>query len=55
MGTTTYHIETAAEIDPEWVNGVAKLGVTGGASTPPKAIEAVVGYIRQIAKANQED
>ncbi len=54
MGTTTYHIETAAEIDPEWFHGIAQVGVTGGASTPPEAIEAVVGYIRQIPKACQE-
>ncbi len=54
MGTTTYHIETAAEIEPEWFRGIAQVGVTGGASTPPEAIEAVAGYIRQIAKANQE-
>ena len=32
----TRHIETAAEIDPDWFVGVQKLGITAGASTPPR-------------------
>ena len=31
---TTYHIETAEELTPEWFNEVEKIGITAGASTP---------------------
>lgn len=35
----TYHIETAAEIDPSWFQGARKIGITAGASTPDWVIE----------------
>jgi 4-hydroxy-3-methylbut-2-enyl diphosphate reductase len=41
-GTPTHHIEEAGELQEEWLEGVAKVGVTAGASTPAEAIEAVV-------------
>ena len=48
-GTTTQHIETADEIDPQWLVGVARVGVTAGASTPPEAVAAVAERLRQLA------
>ena len=48
-GTPTYHIETAEEIDPRWLQGIEKVGVTGGASTPQQAVEAVADSLRQLA------
>ncbi len=30
----TYHIETAEELSPEWLNKIEKIGITAGASTP---------------------
>jgi len=40
-GTTTYHVETAAELDPAWFRGVKVAGLTAGASTPDWIIEEV--------------
>lgn len=48
-GTPTYHIETAAELEPDWLQGVAKVGVTAGASTPDWVIEEVVERLREMA------
>lgn len=31
---TTYHIETAHELSPEWLKNSTKVGITAGASTP---------------------
>lgn len=42
----THHVQTAAEIDPCWVQGRRSVGVTAGASTPDRAIEEVVGMLR---------
>jgi len=48
-GTPTYHIETAAELQAEWVRGAARVGVTAGASTPDWVIEEVAARLRQLA------
>lgn len=44
----TYHVESAAEIDPAWVKDARRVGVTAGASTPPEQIEAVVKRLREL-------
>ncbi len=46
----TWHIETAEEIEPEWFAGVAKVGVTAGASTPRWLIDEVVARITELGK-----
>jgi (E)-4-hydroxy-3-methyl-but-2-enyl pyrophosphate reductase len=38
----THHIESAAELRPEWFAGARRVGVTAGASTPDEEIEATV-------------
>jgi 4-hydroxy-3-methylbut-2-enyl diphosphate reductase len=38
----SYHIESAAELRPEWLEGARRIGVTAGASTPDEEIEATV-------------
>jgi len=38
----TYHIESAAELEPAWFTGASRIGVTAGASTPDEEIEATV-------------
>jgi 4-hydroxy-3-methylbut-2-enyl diphosphate reductase len=48
-GVRAYHIETADEIEPEWLRDVDRLGVTAGASTPDSAVEAVVERARHLA------
>lgn len=48
-GTTAYHIETSNEVDPQWIEGCERVGVTAGASTPDSAVEAVVHRVREIA------
>lgn len=48
-GRPTYHIETADELVPEWFEGVKKVGVTAGASTPDWVIEGVLKRLREIA------
>ena len=48
----TYHIETATEINPGWFEGVERVGVTAGASTPKWIIDEVVSRIGDINKSN---
>jgi (E)-4-hydroxy-3-methyl-but-2-enyl pyrophosphate reductase len=48
-GTPTHHIETAAELQPQWFDGAARVGVTAGASTPDWVIEEVVEKLKEVA------
>ena len=45
----TYHIEEAREIDPAWFEGIERLGVTAGASTPKWIIEEVISRLEELA------
>jgi len=45
-GKPTYHIEVADEIQPQWFEGVAKVGITAGASTPDWVVEGVLKKLR---------
>jgi small subunit ribosomal protein S1 len=45
-GKPTYHIEVADEIRPEWLEGVARVGVTAGASTPDWVLENVLNKLK---------
>lgn len=47
-GVPTYHIETAAEVETEWVKGMDVVGLTAGASTPEWVIEEVKAKLEQL-------
>ncbi|MEA1959047.1 MAG: 4-hydroxy-3-methylbut-2-enyl diphosphate reductase [Chloroflexota bacterium] len=43
----THYVETAQEIDPEWLGGhVERIGVTAGASTPDEVIDEVISRLK---------
>jgi 4-hydroxy-3-methylbut-2-enyl diphosphate reductase len=44
----SYHIETEAEIRPEWFSGLKRVGITGGASTPDHIIDAVERHVKNL-------
>ena len=46
----THHIETAAELSPEWLTRIEKIGITAGASTPDWIIWEVHGKCQTILK-----
>ena len=47
----TYHIEMAQQLNPGWFEGVQRVGVTAGASTPKWLIDEV---LEQIEKFNRD-
>jgi 4-hydroxy-3-methylbut-2-enyl diphosphate reductase len=51
----THHVETAAELQEEWVAGARRVGVTAGASTPDREIEATIARLREICGAGDGD
>lgn len=48
LGVKTYHIESADEIDKDWIVSVKKVGVTAGASTPQWIIDEVINKIKSF-------
>ncbi len=44
----TYQVETADELQPAWFEGVARVGVTAGASTRGKDIDAVIARLEDM-------
>jgi len=50
-GVETYHVESAAEIEAEWLAGRDSVGVAAGASTPDAVIDQVVDRLYELAPA----
>lgn len=45
MGVPAYLVDDAASIDPAWLEGVERVGVTSGASTPETLVQEVVEWL----------
>jgi 4-hydroxy-3-methylbut-2-en-1-yl diphosphate reductase len=48
-GARVYQVESAAELDPAWFEGVGEVGVTAGTSTPDDVIDAVEERLKTFA------
>ncbi len=44
----TWHVETEAELAPEWFRGCRTAGVSAGASTPDWIVEGVAAWLRAL-------
>ncbi|MCO5202999.1 MAG: 4-hydroxy-3-methylbut-2-enyl diphosphate reductase [Chloroflexi bacterium] len=51
QGTRAYHIEGPAELEAAWFEGVSRIGLTAGASTPDYSIDEVEARIRELIDA----
>ena len=47
LGTRAYLVDQVDQIDPQWVQGVKRVGVTAGASSPEYLTQAIVERIKQ--------
>ena len=45
----TYHIETADELQRDWLSGISNIGITAGASTPDWLIEGVIEKMDELS------
>lgn len=50
LGIPTHHIETASEIQADWLDGVHTAGITAGASTPDWIIQDVEHRMRESGR-----
>ena len=48
MGVEAYMVDNAGEVDPEWLNGKKKIGVTAGASAPEVLVQEVISKLKGL-------
>jgi len=48
MGTPAYMIDGASQIDPAWIAGKLRIGVTAGASAPEVLVDAVIARLKEL-------
>jgi 4-hydroxy-3-methylbut-2-en-1-yl diphosphate reductase len=51
-GTPAYMIDNAAGIDPAWIAGKKRIGVTAGASAPEVLVQAVIERLKDLGAAS---
>ncbi|QBI00108.1 4-hydroxy-3-methylbut-2-enyl diphosphate reductase [Pseudoduganella albidiflava] len=48
MGTPAYMVDRADQIDPVWLEGHQRIGVTAGASAPEVLVQAVIDRLKEL-------
>jgi len=48
IGKPAYLIDSASDIDPEWVKNIQSVGVTAGASAPEVLVQYVISRLREL-------
>lgn len=52
MGTPAYMVDNATKIDPAWIAGKKRIGVTAGASAPEVLVQAVIDRLKELGAAS---
>ena len=47
-GTPAYMVDNASQIQPEWLDGKLRVGVTAGASAPEVLVQAVIDRLKEL-------
>ena len=55
LGVPAYMVDNAAEIQPEWVAGKNRVGLTAGASAPEILVRAVIERLNQLGIGSVEN
>ncbi|MHB9100351.1 MAG: 4-hydroxy-3-methylbut-2-enyl diphosphate reductase [Sulfuricella sp.] len=54
MGVKAYMVDNAVEIDPDWLQGKRKVGVTAGASAPEVLVREVIERLQSLGSEQVE-
>jgi 4-hydroxy-3-methylbut-2-enyl diphosphate reductase len=54
MGKPAYLIADGSQLDPAWLDGVATIGLTAGASAPEELVQSVIAAIQTLVPATVE-
>ena len=48
LGVAAYRVDQAAEVDPAWLSGKTRVGITAGASAPEILVREVIARLEQL-------
>lgn len=48
MGVPAYMVDNAAQLEPAWIAGKARVGITAGASAPEVLVSAVISRLKEL-------
>ncbi|MFZ9098864.1 MAG: 4-hydroxy-3-methylbut-2-enyl diphosphate reductase, partial [Burkholderiaceae bacterium] len=48
LGTPAHMVDSAADLQPEWLQGRARVGLTAGASAPEVLVQQVIERLREL-------
>lgn len=51
-GIPSYMVDDPSQIDPEWIVGKRRIGITAGASAPEVLAQAVIGRLRELGASS---
>jgi 4-hydroxy-3-methylbut-2-enyl diphosphate reductase len=54
-GTPAYMVDSADQLEPEWIKGRRHVGVTAGASAPEVLVQAVMSRLRELGAQSMRD
>jgi len=54
-GIDSYLIDSAGDINPDWLTHAKAIGITAGASAPEVLVEEVVKYLKSLGTAEVQD
>jgi 4-hydroxy-3-methylbut-2-enyl diphosphate reductase len=52
MGAAAYMVESAEQLEPEWIAGKRRVGVTAGASAPEVLVNQLIERLKQMGAGN---
>ena len=55
LNVPAYMVDRAEEIQPEWIDGRSRVGLTAGASAPEVLVEAVIERLKQLGAESVSD
>jgi 4-hydroxy-3-methylbut-2-enyl diphosphate reductase len=55
QGIEAYMVDNASQLDPSWVIGKTRIGVTAGASAPEVLVQEVVARLRELGAAQVDE
>jgi 4-hydroxy-3-methylbut-2-enyl diphosphate reductase len=55
QGVPAYMVDNASELNPAWLSGKARVGITAGASAPEVLVQAVIDKLKSLGAVSVRD
>ncbi|GAB2464139.1 4-hydroxy-3-methylbut-2-enyl diphosphate reductase [Jatrophihabitans fulvus] len=55
LGAAAHLVDDATDLDPRWLEGAGRVGITAGASAPPHLVDEIVGTLRALGDVHVDE